>query len=108
MSDCWLATHGVMERGQMGPCDGQLFRVHLLPKALIKRTDPAKKWDRRGWVWACGGINGNAGHHGMLDHSRTLRVARAVLPPEVEELADELGLSWWLEREYGAHESVSR
>jgi hypothetical protein len=102
VSDCWLATHGVMENGEMGPCDGAPRRVHLIPKRLIKRKDPAKMWDRRAWVWACGGPRGNAGHHGMLDHSRTLRIPRAALPPQVEELADELGLSWWLYREYGA------
>jgi hypothetical protein len=100
---CWLATHGVMEKGRpMAPCVGQLRRVHLIPKQLIKRRDPAKAWDERGWVWACGGAGmGNAGHHGMLDHSRTLRIPRAAIPSATQELADELGLGWWLDREYG-------
>jgi hypothetical protein len=99
---CWLATHGVMEKGRpMAPCCGQLRRVHLIPKQLIKKRDPAKAWDERGWVWGCGGPMGNAGHHGMLDHSRTLRVARAELPAELVDFAHELGLDWWLDREYG-------
>jgi hypothetical protein len=75
MSDCWLATHGVMEHGAMGPCDGQLSRAHLLPKALIKRTDPAKMWDRRGWVWACGGVVGNARRRGARRRARAELVA---------------------------------
>jgi hypothetical protein len=37
----------------------------------------------------------------MLDTSRKLRIARAELPPAVEEFAAELGLVWWLDREYG-------
>ena len=43
---------------------------------------------------------GNAGHHGMLDASRTLRVPRDRIPAGTEHLAAELGLTWWLDREY--------
>jgi hypothetical protein len=58
-------------------------------------------WDRGAWVWACGGLGfGNGGHHGMLDHSRTLRVPLEALPSATIELAVELGLDWWLDREY--------
>jgi hypothetical protein len=57
--------------------------------------------DERSWVPCCGGIAGVSGHHGMLDTSRKLRIARAELPPAVEEFAAELGLVWWLDREYG-------
>lgn len=83
------------------PCDGRLVKAHLLPRQLLKRehvehaiTDP------RSWVWACGGPMGNAGHHGMLDTSRTLRVPRDRIPRVTEDLAKELGLTWWLDREY--------
>lgn len=83
------------------PCDGQLVRCHLLPKQLLKREGHrAAAADERSWVWGCGGPMGNGGHHGMLDHSRTLRVPLAALPTGTVELAAELGLTWWLEREY--------
>ncbi len=99
------------------PCDGRLVRVHLLPRQLIARAlqtrlrgDPygasavaiiAATNDKHGWVKACGGPMGNAGHHGMLDSSRTLWIPRHAIPAETEEMAAELGLEWWLEREYG-------
>lgn len=113
-----------------GPCDGQLIRAHLVPRQLLKREFPygaslgehgwfalgrSQAWyhgltvvrvdelvaDPRSWVPCCGGPMGNAGHHGMLDVSKRLRIARADLPAAVEEFAAELGLGWWLDREYG-------
>lgn len=60
--------------------------------------------DPRGWVPACGGITGCGGHHGALDVARTITVLRAALPPELEEFATELGLTWWLDRTYGRSE----
>lgn len=57
--------------------------------------------DERSWVPCCGGPMGPGGHHGMLDQSRKLRIARADLPVAVERFAAELGLGWWLDREYG-------
>jgi hypothetical protein len=60
-----------------GPCDGRVF------------------------VLACGGATGIGGHHGQLDSSRTIRVPRHRLPPELEEFAAEHGLGWFLDREYG-------
>lgn len=83
-------------------CDGRLVRVHLLPRQLLKRNGYADLVDDpRTWVVGCGGIMGNAGHHGQLDQSRTLRIPREAIPAETEALAEELGLSWWLGREYG-------
>lgn len=84
----------------MPACDGRLVRAHLIPKRLIKRSGGAV-WDRRAWVWACGGPMGNGGHHGMLDASRTLRLPRGAIPAGTEELAIELGLEWFLDKEYG-------
>ena len=106
-----------------GPCDGRLVRAHLIPKQVLRREvvsarskgptgrwpiDTAQRaelarilWDERVIVPVCGGAMGNAGHHGALDTARTLRIARAELPAAVEEFAAELGLTWWLEREYG-------
>ncbi len=98
---CFLAEHGVMDHGDpMPPCSGQLIRAHLIPKQMLKRAghDPM---DWRSWVWACGGIMGNAGHHGMLDASRSLRLPRSAIPEVTEELATELELDWWLDRTYG-------
>jgi hypothetical protein len=94
---CWLAR---LEGA--GPCDGALRKCHLVRRQTIRREAGADyEWDDRVWVWGCGGPMGNAGHHGMLDHSRSLRIRRDQLPRGVEEFAAEVGLSWWLDREYG-------
>lgn len=87
----------------MGPCDGRLVKAHLLRRQVIEREAPAADvWDVRAWVWVCGGPMGNAGHHGMLDAGqRLLRIPRVALPLGLEEFAEELGLTWWLTREYG-------
>jgi hypothetical protein len=112
---CFLATHGVYERGEMPPCEGRLIRAHLLPRQLLKKTFPEGTATVRGqlvtvddliashgtWVLACGGPQGNGGHHGAFDQARTIRLPRAAVPPLVEGLALELGLDWWLDREYG-------
>jgi hypothetical protein len=104
---CFLARFGVMVDGsRVPPCDGRLIRVHLIPKQKIKTT---MQWlagevnanDPRSWAWGCGGIVGNSGHHGCLDSSRTLRIPRAAIPAGTEELAELLGLGYWLDREYG-------
>jgi hypothetical protein len=100
---CFLAAHGVhtTHRGEvlpMTPCFGKLVRVHLIPRRMLPVALHA---DRRGWVLGCGGIVGTTGHHGMLDYSRTLRIPRAAIPNCTEDLAHELGLVWWLDREYG-------
>lgn len=85
-----------------GPCDGKLRKCHLIAKQTIGRElGAAFKWDDRTWVWGCGGPMGCSGHHGMLDYSRTLRVPRERLPAALEQFAEETGLVWYLEREYG-------
>lgn len=110
MTGCFLAQFSNK------PCEGRLVRVHLIPKQLLKRTWrslerqdyplpfdslTALLADERAWVDGCGGIVGIGGHHGMLDHSRTLRIPRSAIPDGTVELAEELGLGWWLDREYG-------
>jgi hypothetical protein len=97
---CWLAQFS--DR----PCMGALVKVHLIPRQLIKREVWSSQdadlviTDPRSWVWGCGGPMGNAGHHGMLDQSRTLRIPREAIPAGTNELAEELGIGWWLDREY--------
>lgn len=83
----------------MLPCQGRLVRVHLIPQQVIKRSggNPA---DRRSWVWACGGITGVGGHHGLLDTSRRLRVLRRNLPGALLAFAMDNGLMWYIERNY--------
>lgn len=49
-------------------------------------------------VLGCG--TGGQGHHGMLDNARTLRIPRAEIPHHVEVFARQIGLTWWLDREY--------
>jgi hypothetical protein len=78
-----------------------LVKAHLIRRQVMEKEGHADRvWDPGAWVWACGGPMGNAGHHGMLDHSRTLRIHLTELPVETIELAIELGLDWWLDREY--------
>lgn len=116
---CWLARYAPDV-----PCEGRLVRAHLIPRQLLYREvwrqrDRINKlleasgrpplprrrsdfiWDPAVWVWACGGPVGNGGHHGMLDHSRTLRVPLEDLPARTVQAAARMGLWWWLEREYG-------
>lgn len=88
------------------PCHGHLVRAHLIPRQVFRRELPSLRAqeaieDPRSYVMACGGLQGVSGHHGMLDYSRTLRVPREALPPGLEDLAEELGLGWYLDREYG-------
>ena len=84
----------------MPPCDGRLVCCHLIPRQMLKRLKH-DEMDRRSWVWGCGGLTGIAGHHGMFDSSRRLRVPRSSIPASTEELALELGILWWLDRVYG-------
>lgn len=104
---CFLATYGIHESGTMPPCDGTLVRCHLLPRNLLERESTSRRFDaqraigdRRSWVMGCGGLHGNGGHHGMLDHSKRLVVPFDALPASLLRLAEELGLDWWLERTY--------
>lgn len=108
VTGCWFA--GLPDAG---PCDGGLVRCHLIPKQLLKRLFPhgfdgrslaVLQADPRSWVWGCGGPTGIGGHHGQLDTSRKLRVPRPLLPSGVEEMATELDLLWWVDREYGVAE----
>lgn len=123
---CWLA-----ELPGAGPCDGRPVRCHLIPRQEIARAVQAilhekrragqidrGTYDRivngevlkacrdsRSWVWGCGGPMGISGHHGQLDAERTLRVPRYRLPEGLEAFAVELGLGFWLDREYGERPS---
>jgi hypothetical protein len=93
---CWLAQF------TDAPCDGKLRKCHLIPKQLIRReVGLIDVYDERTWVWGCGGITGCSGHHGALDVARTLRIPRDKIPAKVEAFAEEHGLGWWLDREYG-------
>lgn len=98
---CWLA-----DLPGAGACDGRLVRVHLIARQVLKRELPRARAlaaidDPRSFVWGCGGPTGVGGHHGQLDYARSLRVPRWRLPEGTERLAVELGLVWWLDREYG-------
>lgn len=96
---CWFAS-----LPGAGPCDGRLVKCHLIRRQTIRREAGREhEKDPRSWVWGCGGITGIGGHHGMLDWAgvRCLRVPRDRLPGNLEVFAAEVGLTWWLEREYG-------
>jgi hypothetical protein len=94
---CWFS-----DLPDSGPCDGRLRMCHLIPAQLIRREVGRNHvWDDRVWVWGCGGPTGIGGHHGRLDYSRTLKIPRHRLPADVLDFADEFGLMWWVDREYG-------
>jgi hypothetical protein len=107
---CWFS-----KLPDAGECEGpQVIRCHLISQQQMRITHPkgyagralaVLQADPRGWVWGCGGTSGLAGHHGKLDtaphDSSKLRIPRAMLPPELEEFAYEMNLTWWLDRTYG-------
>jgi hypothetical protein len=113
VTSCWLAL-----LPGAGPCDGQLRKCHLIKRQVISRevysamlrdgfdrttANQAARlaaWDDRAWVWGCGGPTGIGGHHGRLDHSRTLRIPYAMLPGALLEFAGHYDLMWYLDREY--------
>lgn len=98
---CYLAMYGRLEGGQpMTPCSGRLIRVHLIDQQVLKRFGHNPK-DPRSWVWGCGGISGLGAHHSAFDSTKTLRLARAAIPTRTEELAEVLGIVWWLDHRYG-------
>ena len=99
-SPCFFAEFGVFEHDQRTPCDGRLVRCHLIPRQVLRRAG-WDEWDARAWVFGCGGIMGDSGHHGAFDHARTIWLPRSALPAEVEQLAYESGLLWFLDRTYG-------
>jgi hypothetical protein len=93
--NCWLKQFADT------PCDGQLVRCHLIPRQLLTREGHSDLiTDRRTWVPGCGGPTGIGGHHGELDTSRKLRIPLWRIPTETLLLLEEIGLGWWLEREY--------
>jgi hypothetical protein len=108
----------------LGNCDGRLVKAHLIPKQRIKREYPSGAyieivppnavivgdaryvplgdilWNERCWTWMCGGPTGIGGHHGAFD-AKQIRITPWDLPPSLLEYAQEYGLEWCLERDYG-------
>jgi hypothetical protein len=94
----------------LGGCDGRLVKAHLIPKQRIKREVRVPVtvgyginevvWDERCWTWMCGGPTGIGGHHGAFD-AKQIRIQPWDLPPSLLEYAQEYGLEWCLERDYG-------
>lgn len=101
-------------------CDGPMDGHHTPPKQVIKRavatavherqlnpqpegavaalvedTLPVILADPRLGVAAC------RRHHDLVGGKR-IRLLRSDVPEHVEEVAEALGLGWWLDREYGA------
>lgn len=78
--------------------------AHLVPKQRIKREYPAHVvgaavqrgivWDPRVLVAAC------RAHHSAWDN-RVFNIARGEVPQACEEYAEEYGLVWSLDRDYG-------
>lgn len=79
-------------------CDGRMERAHLIREQTIRKHVSRSKlilWAPAVWRPAC------HRHHGLLDQSKTLRIPRSAIPAETEAWADDNGLTWWLDREYG-------
>lgn len=111
-SGCWFAQN----LPDAGVCEGRLVRCHLLPRSLFRREFPQLRragltvplylllTDPRAWVLGCGGIMGPGGHHGLYKPDGPRPIPRELIPPDVEEMATELGLGWYLDRTYGVLE----
>ncbi len=104
--NCWLARFDEKER----PCAGRTQKAHLLEKQTLKREVRSHAawirgepewpdgmngiWDERLWIPAC------ERHHSLFDH-HMIAVPRSALPASTEELAEQLGLGWYLDRRFG-------
>lgn len=98
MTSCWFKR----TLPNVGPCDGRMDPCHLIKAQVVRREVGTEHiWDPRLIVPGC------RRHHSMLDHSRQLRIPRALLPSAVEEFAEEFELVYWLEREYGFEEEAA-
>lgn len=93
MAECFLARFSDKR------CHGRLIKAHLIDRQRLKRMghDPD---DPRAWVLSCGGLTGLEGHHGLAD-ARKLSIPREAIPQGCEELAQELGLGWWMDKRWG-------
>ena len=94
---------------QLGDCDGQLVKAHLIPKQTLKRelyyrlreqgmNKPAAReqatriaWDNRAWRPVCGGPTGIGGHHGMVDAKQ---ISWGEWPEDLMEFLREHDLEW--------------
>lgn len=85
-----------------GSCSGRLVRAHLCKQQVLEREGhPGAVQDPRSWIPVCGGIGyGNAGHHGQMDHSRSLRIGIEQLPTGFLELMAELGMTWYVVKHF--------
>ena len=94
--NCWLAQFSSK------PCDGPEDFAHLIDKQTLKKgvADLSFVWDERFYRPAC------RFHHANFDNRR-LTVPRSAIPQSTEELARELGLTWWLDRRYGSPDERS-
>ena len=84
-----------------GPCEGRLTRAHLVKRQVLEREGHGRRiHDPRSWIWVCGGITGCSGHHGAMDHARTLRIPRNMLPAGFVAMMEEIGMDWYLAKHY--------
>ncbi len=110
---CFFARFDPKER----PCEGRSQKAHLIAKQTLRREFRAARepgvrrgetiwpdalngiWDARVWVPAC------ERHHHLFDH-HMISVPRESLPESFLSLAEELGLSWAVDRRYGPQEKL--
>lgn len=94
---CWLAQFATTS------CEGRMDKAHLLPKSRLKKEHvPAEAlWDPRVWVPAC------RKHHSAFDVARTLRVPRSALPVGLVRYAEDHGVGWLVDRDFGPEEEAA-
>lgn len=96
---CFLAKlHGFDSE-----CEPPIDRAHIgFRKQTLKRAGltPEEVWDRRVWRYSC------RKHHEMSHWASTPSLTRQQLPESVEQYADEKGLTYRLDADFGPREAA--
>lgn len=90
--ECWFAHVSSCE---LRP-DGKFDRMHLIPAQRLRKAGLSKKeaQDERFIRLGC------RKHHHQFDQG-FIKVERVEIPRETEEAAEEYGVAWSLDRDYG-------
>lgn len=89
---CWLRQFDEKHRC----CQGRTDRAHLLKQQTLRREGHSDLIDDpRTFVPAC------RLHHSVWDSYGAVVVPRSAVPASLEELCEERGLSWALDRRFG-------
>src|SRR5438128_1186852 len=95
---CWLRQFAPPE---LRECDGRLDPCHLIPKQLLRRELGDGTVGFEDLI-----VPGCRKHHRLLDEARRIKIPRKRLPARVEWFAEQAGLAWFLDFEYGERYGV--